>query len=301
VRFGRGIISLYPQSDESAATVQARSQRTKIRPPAVAGLFYARDPRRLQATVSDLLGEVPSPAKMSAKTSPKALIAPHAGYVYSGGVAATAFATLRESAASITRVVLIGPAHYVAVRGIAAPTVGAFETPLGCVPVDRDAVSAIADLPDVVQADAPHAPEHALEVELPFLQALLPSFAVVPLLVGRAAAQDVADVLRRLWGGAETLIVVSSDLSHYHDYDTARRLDAATADAIERGDWESLGPERACGFLAVAGLLAEANRRGLAAQRLALCNSGDTAGSRDQVVGYGAWMVEQANPPAMLD
>ncbi len=190
--------------------------------------------------------------------------------------------------------VLIGPAHYVAVRGIAAPTVDAFETPLGCVPVDRDAVSAIADLPFVVQADAPHAPEHALEVELPFLQALLASFAVVPLLVGRAAAQDVAEVLRRLWGGPETLIVVSSDLSHYHDYDTARRLDAATAAAIERGDWESLGPDQACGSLAVAGLLAEANRRGLAAQRLALCNSGDTAGSRDQVVGYGAWMVDQA-------
>ena len=122
----------------------------------------------------------------------------------------------------------------------------------------------------------------------------MPSFAIVPLLVGRAAAQDVADALRRLWGGPETLIVISSDLSHYHGYDTARRLDAATAAAIERGDWKSLGPDQACGFLAVAGLLAEANRRRLAAQRLALCNSGDTAGSRDQVVGYGAWMVEEA-------
>ena len=277
--------------------MQAPSQRTKVRPPAVAGRFYAGDARRLQATVSELLAEVPA----SAKTSPKAVIAPHAGYVYSGGVAATTFATLRESAASITRVVLIGPAHYVAVRGIAAPTVDAFETPLGCVPVDRDAVSAIADLPFVVQADAPHAPEHALEVELPFLQALLASFAVVPLLVGRAPAQDVAEVLRRLWGGPETLIVVSSDLSHYHDYDTARRLDAATAAAIERGDWESLSPDQACGSLAVAGLLVEANRRGLAAQRLALCNSGDTAGSRAQVVGYGAWMVQQVNPQATFD
>ena len=270
--------------------MQAPSQRTKIRPPAVAGLFYAGDARRLQATVSDLLAQVPA----STKTPPKALIAPHAGYVYSGGVAATAFATLRGDAPSITRVVLIGPAHYVAVRGIAAPTVDAFETPLGCVPVDREALSAIADLPFVVQADGPHAPEHALEVELPLLQALLPSFAIVPLLVGRAAAQDVADALRRLWGGPETLIVISSDLSHYHGYDTARRLDAATAAAIERGDWKSLGPDQACGFLAVAGLLAEANRRRLAAQRLALCNSGDTAGSRDQVVGYGAWMVEEA-------
>ena len=162
--------------------MQAPSQRTKIRPPAVAGLFYAEDPRRLRATVSDLLAQVPTSTKMSSQTSPKALIAPHAGYVYSGGVAATAFATLRGDAPSITRVVLIGPAHYVAVRGIAAPTVDAFETPLGCVPVDREALSAIADLPFVVQADGPHAPEHALEVELPLLQALLPSFAIVPLL-----------------------------------------------------------------------------------------------------------------------
>ena len=235
-------------------------------------------------------GAAPTPAK----ATPKALIAPHAGYVYSGGVAAAAFATLRANAHSITRVVLIGPAHYVPVRGIAAPTVDAFETPLGRVPLDRDAIAAIADLPFVVQSDAAHVPEHALEVELPFLQALLGSFGVVPLLVGDADPQQVGDVLRRLWGGPETLVVISSDLSHYHDYDTARRRDAATAAAIERGDWSRLGPDQACGALAVAGLLVEAGRRGLSAQRLALCNSGDTAGSHDRVVGYGAWMVEQA-------
>src|SRR5215813_2065930 len=218
---------------EVAATVEKASQRTKIRPPAAAGLFYAGHSDRLRTTVSELLDE----AGPSANVLPKALIAPHAGYVYSGRVAAEAFATLRASAPSIERVVLIGPAHFVPVRGIAAPTVEAFETPLGCVPVDRHALSAIADLPFVVATDAPHAPEHSLEVELPFLQALLPRFA---------------EVLRRLWGGPETLIVVSSDLSHYHDYDTARRLDAATAAAIERGEWESLGPNQACGFLAVA-------------------------------------------------
>jgi hypothetical protein len=266
----------------------------KIRPPAAAGLFYAAHPDRLQTTVSELLGEFAP----SAKALPKALIAPHAGYVYSGRVAAEAFATLRASAQSIARVVLIGPAHFVAVRGIAAPTVDAFETPLGCVPVDRDALAAIADLPFVIAADAPHAPEHSLEVEIPFLQALLPNFAVVPLVIGDAAPRDVAEVLRRLWGGPETLIVVSSDLSHYHDYDTARRLDAATAAAIERGDWERLGPDQACGFLAVAGLLVEAGRRRLSPQRLSLCNSGDTAGSRDRVVGYGAWMVEETDAAA---
>ena len=246
--------------------VEPGSRATKIRPPAAAGLFYAGDPRRLQATVSELLGSVPR----STNVMPKALIAPHAGYVYSGRVAAQAFATLCEAGQSVKRVVLIGPAHFVPVRGIAAPTVDAFETPLGRVPVDRDALSAIFEL--VVETDAPHAPEHSLEVELPFLQALLPSFAVVPLAIGDAKVQDVAEVLRRLWGGPETLIVVSSDLSHYHDYDTARRIDAATAAAIERAEWESLGPDQACGFLAIAGLLAETKRQRLAPQRLALCN-----------------------------
>src|SRR5262249_15160074 len=158
----------------------------------------------------------------------------------------------------------------------------------GRVPIDRDALSAIADLPFVVEADAAHAPEHALEVELPFLQTLLGSFALVPLLVGDADPRQVAQVLGRLWGGPDTLIVVSSDLSPNHDSDRAGRLDAAPAAAIERGDW--LGPDRACGFLAVAGLLVETARRGLTARRLALCNSGDTAGPRDRVVGYGAWL-----------
>jgi AmmeMemoRadiSam system protein B len=221
---------------------------------------------------------------------PKAVIAPHAGYVYSGRVAAAAFATLRGRAQAIERVVLVGPAHYLPVGGIAAPTVDDFETPLGPAPVDAAALAKVADLPFVLHSDAPHAPEHALEVELPFLQVLLPSFHIVPLIVGDADAPSVAEVLSFLWGGPETLIVVSSDLSHYHRYETARRLDEATAATIERGDWMSLRPDQACGCLAVAGLLIEANLRGLTAQRLALCSSGDTAGSRDSVVGYGAWM-----------
>jgi MEMO1 family protein len=271
--------------DESAAMAEPRSRYVKIRPAAVAGQFYPGDRETLRTSVSRLLAAAPA----SAAPVPKALIAPHAGYIYSGRIAAEAFATLADAQA-VTRVVLIGPTHYVPVRGIAVPTADAFETPLGRVPVDREALSVLADLPFVVAADAPHGPEHALEVELPFLQALLGSFAVVPLLVGDAVPQQVAEILRRLWGGPETVIVVSSDLSHYHDYATARRLDAATAAAIERGNSESVGPNQACGFLAVAGLLVEAKTRGLAAHRLALCNSGDTAGARDRVVGYGAWM-----------
>ena len=256
------------------------------RPPAVAGLFYDRDPDRLQKQVLGLLADAAAfPGIM-----PKALIAPHAGYAYSGPVAAAAFAMLRAGAQAITNVVLIGPAHYVHVRGIAAPTVDAFETPLGRVSLDSTSLKSIADLQSVVAADAPHTPEHALEVELPFLQTVLASFRVTPLVVGDATPAQVADVLHRLWGGPDTLIVVSSDLSHYHSYETAQRLDAATAAAIENGEWASLGPNEACGCVAVAGLLMEAGRRGLKARRLALCNSGDTAGSRERVVGYGSWM-----------
>jgi len=257
----------------------------KIRPAAAAGSFYPGDGHRLDAEVSRLLAQVPVSAAMGAK----ALIAPHAGYVYSGAVAAAAFAALRERSDGIARVVVIGPAHYVPVRGIAFSTAETFATPLGRVPVDRDALAAVADLPFVSATDAAHLPEHAIEVELPFLQHLLPRFALVPLLVGYATPEEVAEVLARVWGGAETLIVVSSDLSHYRDYATARRLDVATAQRIERGDWAGLGPDDACGRLPIAGLLIKGARHGLAARRLALCNSGDTAGPRDRVVGYGAW------------
>jgi MEMO1 family protein len=257
-----------------------------VRKPAVAGSFYPAQPDRLRRQIEELLTE----AEPAPKSTPKALIAPHAGYIYSGLPAATAFATLRGNAQTFARVVLIGPTHYVAIRGVAVPSTDACETPLGRVPVDRDALAEITDLSFVSVNDAAHAPEHALEVELPFLQIVLPSFSLLPLVVGDATAHEVAQVLARLWSGPETLLVISSDLSHYHSYETARRLDATTAAAIENGDWASLGPGQACGYLPIAGLLIEANRRNLKAHRLSLCNSGDTAGPRDQVVGYGAWM-----------
>lgn len=263
-------------------------QGTEVRRPAVAGQFYPADAAQLRTAVSQLLAH----ARSTDGTLPKALIAPHAGYIYSGDVAATAFATLKEHAEQIKRVILIGPAHYVAVRGIAIPTTAAFATPLGQVPVDHDVLEKIDARPWVVRTDGPHIPEHALEVELPFLQSVLGDFRLVPLVVGDAEPEEVADVLSALWGEAETLIVVSSDLSHYHDYDTAQRRDHATAELIERGDWAAIGPNQACGFLAVAGLLSEALRRGLTTRRLSLCNSGDTAGSRARVVGYGAWRFD---------
>lgn len=270
--------------------MRAAKLRENVRPPAVAGMFYPRDPGELRAEVLRFLAGA---AAAPPAEAPKALIAPHAGYVYSGPTAAAAFAMLRDARA-IERVVVIGPAHYVAFRGIAVPTATAFATPLGRVPVDQGAIASLNDLPFVVRDDRPHSPEHALEVELPFLQVVLPSFRIVPLVVGDAEPQEVAQALRRLWGGAETLIVVSSDLSHYHDYETGRRLDGETAQMIERGGWEDIGVERACGWLAVAGLLMEMSERGGAGRRLALCNSGDTAGPRDRVVGYGAWKFEDA-------
>jgi MEMO1 family protein len=257
-----------------------------VRPPAVAGSFYPADAGRLLAAVE---GYLDAAIGAEAGGAPKAVIAPHAGYVYSGPVAGHAFAALGEGVAAIRRAVVVGPAHFVPFRGIAVPRAAAFRTPLGEVPLEQDAIETIRDLPQVRVADAPHEPEHALEVELPFLQAVLADLALVPLLVGEAAAGEVAQVLDRLWGGPETLIVISSDLSHYEPYERAKEHDAATAATIERLDAGSLGPRDACGYLPVGGLLVAAGRRSMQVTRLDLRNSGDTAGPKDQVVGYGAW------------
>jgi MEMO1 family protein len=258
----------------------------KVRPPAVAGFFYPEDPAALEQSVRALLlqGSAAAPA-------PKSLIAPHAGYVYSGPVAASAYAQLRPLAGRVERVVLLGPAHRVWLRGLALPSVDAFETPLGRVPIDAHAAALLADLPQVVVSDAAHRDEHSLEVQLPFLQVALGAFRLVPLAVGDASTEEVAQVIERLWGGPETLVVVSTDLSHYHDYATARRLDAAACRAIEALRGDQLGEESACGRVPLRGLLEVARRHGLAARTLDLRSSGDTAGPRDRVVGYGAWSL----------
>ena len=268
---------------------------TTIRPPAVAGSFYPDDPAVLSAVIEDFLAEVPGPPGDGPLHDhwPKAVIAPHAGYIYSGPVAASAYARLRPAAGRVRRVVVIGPSHYAAFPGIAAPAAEAFETPLGCVPVDAAAIAEIRDLPQVTIADGPHIQEHSLEVQLPFLQAVPGDFAVVPLAVGEAGPAQTAEVLARLWGGAETAIVVSTDLSHYHPHETARRLDAATAEAIEAYAATRLGPNDACGYQALAGLLVEAEARGLAIERLDLRNSGETGGHMREVVGYGAWALQE--------
>jgi len=219
---------------------------------------------------------------------PKALIVPHAGYIYSGSVAAAAYDRLRPARGIVRRVVLLGPCHRVPVRGLALPDAAAFDTPLGRVPIDRAAIESLAGLTQVVVSSAVHAEEHALEVQLPFLQRVLGEFSLVPLAVGAATPSEVAEVIEKLWGGEETLIVVSSDLSHYHAYEEARAIDRGTAQAILELSTD-IDHEQACGATPVAGMLLAARRHGLQAELLDLRNSGDTAGGRGRVVGYGAF------------
>lgn len=259
-----------------------------VRAPAVAGTFYPAEPERLLHAVDSLLAEAD---RLHGDTvAPKAIIAPHAGYVYSGAVAASAYSRLRPGRDRIRRVVLLGPVHRVPVRGLALPAATEFETPLGAVELDADAIASARTLPQVSESAPAHEYEHALEVHLPFLQRVLGRFKLVPFAVGDATREEVAEVLDLLWGGDETLIVVSSDLSHYLPYDAACKIDGETAGMIldMRSD---IDHRHACGGTPVNGLLLAAHRRHLKVQLLDLRNSGDTAGSKDRVVGYGSFAI----------
>jgi len=271
-----------------------------VRAPAVAGQFYSADTLQLRRDVAHYLSAAQTP-EIKPSHPPKAIIAPHAGYVYSGPIAGTAYATLAAVRDTIRHVILLGPAHRVGFRGLAVSSADAFTTPLGEVALDRAAIARISTLPGVVELDEAHALEHSLEVQLPFLQVMLSDFDLVPLVVGDAAPDEVADVLEALWGGPETLIVISSDLSHYHDYQTARAMDAATAAAIEDGRMEDITTNGACGGRPIQGLLAVGRRRALKIKLLDLRNSGDTAGPRDKVVGYASFSVEEVGASAPGD
>ena len=263
-----------------------------VRAPAVAGTFYPADAAQLQRELRALLSAVPATIE---KPAPKALIVPHAGYMYSGPIAAQAYARLASVAGRIKRVVLLGPAHRVAVRGLALPDVLRLATPLGEVALDQDAIRTLDGLPQVVISNPTHALEHSLEVQLPFLQTVLGEFQLVPLVVGHATAEDVAEVLERLWGGPETLIVISSDLSHFLPYDIGRQVDAESVRHILHLD-ANLNHEQACGATPVNGLLTLARRMGLRAELLDVRNSGDTAGDKSRVVGYASVAFYEAPP-----
>jgi MEMO1 family protein len=283
------------------------ASQIRVRPAAVAGLFYPDDPVALRSTVVSLLAARPrGAAGTPARRPPKAVIAPHAGYSYSGPIAASAFAALAPGAASaagtgssagdasapgLRRVVLLGPSHHVPLRGLGLPGAERFATPLGMVPLDLEAAAAVDRLPQVAVRPDAHAAEHSLEVELPFLQVVLGPFELLPLVVGQAGAEEVAEVLEMVWGGDGTVLVISSDLSHYLPAATAERVDRETAAQI----LALAGPltsRQACGAVPINGLLTAARRQSLVPRQLDLRHSGDTSGDRTRVVGYGAWAFD---------
>lgn len=260
-----------------------------VRPPAVADMFYPGQPAALAGAVDRLLAAVPAVDA----AQPKALIVPHAGYIYSGSTAARAYALLKPWRSRIRRVVLLGPTHRVAVNGLALPQAEAFATPLGEILLDTEAITRLAVMPQIIASDRAHALEHSLEVHLPFLQRLLDDFTLVPLAVGHASPETVAEVLDCLWDGPETLIVVSSDLSHFLPYAMAQEVDEETCRHILAFDTH-IQPDQACGAFPVNGLLLTAARRGLVPTLIHRCNSGDTAGDKQRVVGYAAFAFREA-------
>lgn len=269
---------------------------TILRQSAVAGTFYPADCAALSSMVKTLLdvarAERASSSSLDATSKaiiPKAIIAPHAGYAYSGIVAARAYAPLAAAHDRIKRVVVLGPAHHHPLKGLALSSATAFVTPFGQVPCDTKSAEILSKLPQVRVLDAAHDLEHSIEVHLPFLQKVLDEFTLVALAVGSADTDEITEVLATLWGGRETLIVISSDLSHYLPYAEAKHMDAQTQRIIETMDPALIGRERACGSVAMRGLLGLARVRRMWIETVDLCNSGDTSGTKDAVVGYGAW------------
>ncbi|MFQ5597490.1 MAG: AmmeMemoRadiSam system protein B [Nitrospiria bacterium] len=256
-----------------------------VRKSAVAGAFYPADADALSRVVKAFLEGADATAP-----APKGMIVPHAGYAYSGPIAASAYACLKKEPDRFERVVLLGPSHFVPFEGLAFPKVDFFSTPLGRIPIDHDVLAATNRMKALVGFNAAHRQEHSLEVQLPFLQSILPSFKLVPLVVGEAESDDVAACLEALWGGDETLILVSSDLSHYHDDETAKRMDEKTSKHIVQFQPEAIRPEDACGHVPLRGFLVAARRFGMTARVIDLRNSGDTSGPGDSVVGYGAFL-----------
>lgn len=259
-----------------------------VREPAVAGTFYPANPLKLRSLLNTYLSE-----SDAGGSSPKAMIVPHAGYIYSGPVAASGYARLTQAADRINQVILLGPAHRIAFKGLAVPDVDGFKTPLGNIRLDNSAIRDILNLPQVHVNNEAHRLEHSLEVHLPFLQLTLTQFMLVPVVVGDASPEEVCAIISRFWDNPGTLIIISSDLSHFHDYETAVQMDKVTSHAIENLALEEIGYDQACGRNPVNGLLLFARQHGLSVHTVDLRNSGDTAGPRNQVVGYGTYIISE--------
>lgn len=265
--------------------------QTNIRTAAVAGSFYPADTNELSTSVQAYLDNIDTE---KTPHRPVAIIVPHAGYIYSGPIAASGYAQLLPYAEQITRVVLLGPSHRVPLLGIASSSYDYFQTPLGDIPLDREGISKLSHLSFVQENDAAHQQEHSLEVQLPFLQKILPDFKLLPLVIGQIDDQQVSEVIEALWNESEadhnTLFLISSDLSHFLNYEQAKQCDLAVCQAIEEFKPQAINYEQACGRSAIAGILLSAKKHHLEVKTLDLRNSGDTAGSRDRVVGYGCWV-----------
>ena len=262
----------------------------QIRQPAVAGMFYPADKQSLKDEVHQYLDQA-HPAHAEQKMIPKGIIVPHAGYIYSGPIAASAYKQIIPFKDTINRVVLLGPSHRVAFSGLAVPESDVFNTPLGNIPIDQEGIQLLSGLSQVITSDQAHRDEHSLEVQLPFLQEILGEFSLIPLVVGEAERHEVAEVINRLWGDEHTLIVISTDLSHFHEYNEAKQLDLATSDAIVNLKPDLIGYDDACGRNGLKGLLTVAKEKNLYVDILDLRNSGDTAGDKSRVVGYGAYVI----------
>lgn len=263
------------------------SGHINTRTPAVAGSFYPGSAMELENSIQTYLQQAQPPSE---PVQPIAMIVPHAGYMYSGPVAASGYAQLIPYADTISTVVLLGPSHRVPLLGIASSSQDAFATPLGNIPLDRTIIEKLNHLPFVQEYDEAHRQEHSLEVQLPFLQEVLKDFSLVPLVIGQVEDQEVSDLIEQLWLEPGMLVLISSDLSHYLDYHKAQQCDQATCQAIEALQPQKIHYEQACGRSGIAGLLLSAKKHHLQVKTLDLRNSGDTAGSKDRVVGYGCWL-----------
>lgn len=259
---------------------------TEFRKPTVAGLFYPSETDNLSKLITDLLNQKP-PVSFT-----KMLIVPHAAYQYIGEILAQSYLHLFSRSQQIKTVVLLTPSHHIKFNGIAITSKDCYLTPFGEVIIDSDAMMTLLNFPQVVMFDDAHIKEHSIEIHLPFLQTILPSFSLVPLIIGETNSYNILEILEKLWEQEETLIIASMNLSHYQTYNIAQELDQRTSQAIESLHWQSLQTNQICNIHLISSLLQLAHQKSLTPKTIKVCNSGDLTGIKNRVVGYGAFIFQ---------